>query len=88
LNVFGYDNPEAERLFEVLRTTTNEGAIRSATSRLQSAFLDDPPALFIAWQQRTRAVRRDFQFAQQSDRDPMFNIWQWTPAPRRPISTQ
>lgn len=89
LNVFGYENAEAERLFDVLRTTTNEGAVRSATRRLQSVFLDDPPALFLAWNERTRAVRRDFQVVQEPDRDPLLTLWRWTPAAgRSAVSTQ
>jgi len=82
LNVFGYENPEAERLFGVLRSTTNEAAIRSATRNLQRVLLDDPPALFLAWTQRSRAVRRDFQIVQEPGRDPVdpvFTIWRWAP---------
>ena len=88
-NVFGYENPEAERLFEILRTDTNEGAVRSATRRLQSVLLDDPPALFLAWNQRARAVSRTFETIQEPDRDPMLTLWQWRPAAERPVlSTQ
>jgi peptide/nickel transport system substrate-binding protein len=79
LNVFGYENPEAERLFEVLRTTINEGAVRSATSRLQSVLLEDPPALFLAWDQRARAVRREYNVPEDAGQDPMLTMWQWTP---------
>jgi peptide/nickel transport system substrate-binding protein len=81
-NVFGYENAEAERLFGILRTSTNEAAVRSATSNLQRVLLDDPPALFIAWQERSRAVRRDFQVVQEPDRDPVTTIWRWSAAVR------
>ena len=64
--MFGYENPEAERLFDVLRTSTNEAAVRSAVSRLQRVLLDDPPALFLAWNERTRAVSRDFQIVRRT----------------------
>ncbi|MBI4886194.1 MAG: ABC transporter substrate-binding protein [Acidobacteria bacterium] len=77
LHAFGYDNAEAARLFDVLRTSINEGAVRSAVSRLQRVLLEDPPALFLAWNQRARAVRRHFRVPT-SDRDPLFTIWQWT----------
>jgi len=80
LNVFGYENAEAERLFGVLKSTTNEAAIRSVTRNLQRVLLDDPPALFLAWNQRSRAVRRDFQVVQDPGRDPVdpvFTIWRW-----------
>ena len=89
LNVFGYENAEAERLFEVLRSTVNEGAVRSATSRLQGVLRDDPPALFLAWDQRARAVRREYNVAQEAGEDPMLTMWQWAPASgRRTNSTR
>ena len=87
-NMFGYENPEAERLFQVLRTSSNEAAVRSAVSRLQRVLLEDPPALFLAWNQRARAVNRRFR-VDASGRDPLFTIWQWTEnTDRRPVSTQ
>jgi ABC-type transport system substrate-binding protein len=88
LNIFGYENSEAAELFETLRTEANEGAVRSATRRLQAEFLEDPPALFIAWNERARVVRREFDIRAQRDRDPMLNMWQWTPATGNVVSTQ
>jgi peptide/nickel transport system substrate-binding protein len=81
LNFFGYENPEAERLFDVMRTSTNEIAIQSSFSRLQETLLDDPPALFLAWNERSRAVRRDFQIVQDplhDPADPIYSMWRWT----------
>lgn len=80
LNVFGYENPNAERLFQDISDATNEGAIRSATGRLQQVFMDDPPALFLLWNEGARAVRRDFQIVQDPGRDPLFSIARWTSA--------
>jgi peptide/nickel transport system substrate-binding protein len=77
-NVFGFENVEAERLFQQLRESSNETAVRSATNRLQRVFLDDPPALFLAWNARTRAIRREFQIAADPDRDPISKIERWT----------
>jgi peptide/nickel transport system substrate-binding protein len=84
LNVFGYENAEAERLFDVLRTSTNEIAIQSAFTRFQEVLLDDPPALFLAWNERSRAVRRGFEIVQDPVRDPadpVYTIWRWRPVP-------
>jgi peptide/nickel transport system substrate-binding protein len=88
LNVFGYDNPEAERLFQSLATSTNEAAIRSITGRLQRTLLEDPPALFLAWNERARAVRRDFRVYQEPGRDPLSTLWRWTPVDTRVPSAQ
>jgi peptide/nickel transport system substrate-binding protein len=76
-NVFGYTNAEVDRLFEVLRTTPNEAAVRSAVGRLQRVLLDDPPALFLAWNERARAIRREFVFPEEPGVDPVFSLWNW-----------
>ena len=78
LNVFGYENAESERLFQILRTSMNEAAVRSATRRLQRVLLDDPPALFLAWNSRARAVSRDFRVPSRPGRDPLQSIHEWT----------
>lgn len=82
LNVFGYENEQAERLFDVLRTSTNDVATQSAFTRLQQVFLDDPPALFLAWDERSRAIRRQFDVEQEigGPVDPVYTIWRWKPA--------
>lgn len=78
LNVFGYENAEANRLFEQLSQSTSDAATRTATHRLQQVMLDDPPALFIAWSQKIRAVSRKFNVVAEPDRDPLFTLWRWT----------
>lgn len=78
-NVFGYENVEAQRLFELLLSSRNEAAVRSATSKLQRVLYDDPPALFIAWSTRARAINRRFAIPV-TDRDPLVTIAQWTRA--------
>ncbi|OFW01059.1 MAG: hypothetical protein A3I61_13780 [Acidobacteria bacterium RIFCSPLOWO2_02_FULL_68_18] len=89
LHAFGYQNPEATRLFELLRASTNEAAIRSAVGRLQRVLLDDPPALFLAWNQRARAVSSRFRVPNEPGRDPLLTIRQWTENTDSPrVSTQ
>jgi hypothetical protein len=79
-NFFGYENDEAERLFNVVLGSANEVAVRSATSRLQRVFLEDPPALFLAWTQVSRAISRRFQVIDEDGRDPLYTIWRWRPS--------
>jgi peptide/nickel transport system substrate-binding protein len=87
MNVFGYENPEAERLFDTIRTTVNEAAVRSATGRLQRTLLEDPPALFLAWNQRARAIRRDLVIPE-DDGDPMRTIAQWKVRQQLQVASQ
>ena len=89
LNRFGYENSDAERLFGVLRTSMNEAAIRSATSRLQRVLFNDPPALFLVWNSRARAITRHFRVTDEPGRDPLLTIRQWTENSDRPaVSSQ
>ncbi len=76
-NVFGYENPHAEDLFEVLMRSSNEAAVRAATSKLQRALYEDPPALYVAWDTRTRAIHRRFVLPK-DERDPVWALWKWT----------
>jgi peptide/nickel transport system substrate-binding protein len=84
-NVFGYENSEADRLLESLFRATNEAATRSATAKLQRVMQDDPPALFVAWTTRTRAISKRFAFPGTS-RDPLVDISQWRLAEPRPVA--
>lgn len=74
---FAYENPETEALFDSLREATSEADVRSATRSLQEAFKRNPPAIFLAWNERARAVPGDFQISVERDTDPLPNLWQW-----------
>jgi peptide/nickel transport system substrate-binding protein len=78
LNVFGYRNAAADRWFEAVRAAPSDAEYRLAANQLQRTILEDPPALFLAWSERTRAVSRRFDVVVDSGRDPMFNFWRWT----------
>jgi ABC-type transport system substrate-binding protein len=86
-NIFGYEDEAAEQAFETLRTNTSEAATRSATRRLQRIFVDDPPALFLAWNERSRAVRAEFVIPPAEGRDPVWWLWRWTRRAGPPINT-
>ena len=85
-NVFGYENPEAERAFDVLRTSTNEAAVRSAMRRLQRVMIEDPPALFIAWNERARAIRREIIVPENQGQDLMWTLWSWSRGPSEAVA--
>jgi peptide/nickel transport system substrate-binding protein len=78
INVFGYENADAERQFQNLRSSLNEAAVRSSTQTLQQVLLQDPPALFLVWTQRIRAVNRKFDVVAEPDRDPLLTLVRWT----------
>lgn len=77
LNVFGYLNAEADRWLDRLRFATDETATRLAAGQLQRVLMEDPPALFIAWSERARAVGPRIDVPVGSDADPFLALPQW-----------
>jgi peptide/nickel transport system substrate-binding protein len=84
-NTFGYKNPAADQWFDALRHASTEAEYRAAAGQLQRVLKEDPPALFLVWQERTRAISRRFEVPVEPGRDPIRTVWQW--APREPRST-
>jgi peptide/nickel transport system substrate-binding protein len=78
-NLFGYANPSADRWFEAIRSANGDAEYRVASGQLQRAFLDDPPALFLAWSLRTRAISRRFNVPVERGQDPVATFWRWKP---------
>ncbi len=78
LNVFGYANDDVERLYAGLRSPVDEQTFRASVSGLQRAFRQDPPAIFLGWERRTRLVNRRFNVSADRGRDPLYSMWKWT----------
>jgi ABC-type transport system substrate-binding protein len=77
LRSFSYDNPRTEALFESLQTATSDTEVRSITRELQEALSENPPAIFLAWNERARTVRGDFDIEVEPGTDPLPRLWQW-----------
>lgn len=86
-NTFGYRDNLADRWFDALRHAATDAEYRAAAAQLQRVLLNDPPALFLAWQERTRAVSRRFDVPNEPGRDPIRTVWQWTPRAARDSRT-
>ncbi|HTM47456.1 MAG TPA: ABC transporter substrate-binding protein [Bryobacteraceae bacterium] len=85
-NYPGYQDEEVDQAFDRLRKATDDDATREAFHDLQARFLDDPPAIFLAFTETTRAVNRRFEPGVPPDTDPFKTISEWrlagTPGPR------
>ena len=68
-------------VFAWLRTAPSEDAFRTAAADVQKAFLDDPPAIFLAWPERARAVSKRFNVTTDPTRpDVLGTMRLWKPA--------
>jgi ABC-type transport system substrate-binding protein len=60
-NKSGYHNALVDQAFDRLRQASDDDATRGAFHDLQSEMLDDPPGVFLAFGETTRAVSRRFE---------------------------
>jgi peptide/nickel transport system substrate-binding protein len=67
----------ADGVLDRLRRAVTDEQTRAAVDDLQRVLYDDPPAVFLAWGQGTRAVRNDIQVPKDSAPDIMGSLWQW-----------
>jgi hypothetical protein len=63
-----------------LRGARSDDEYRAGVTAFQQAIVDDPPALFLAWGERARAVSRRFDVrAPEKGRDVLATLRLWRP---------
>jgi peptide/nickel transport system substrate-binding protein len=71
----GYD--AADEVLDRLRHATSDEQTRQATADLSRVLQSDPPAIFLAWQETTRAVSSRFDVGAHENRDVMSTVSRW-----------
>jgi peptide/nickel transport system substrate-binding protein len=76
-----FGNANIDAAFDRARNATTEDDYRKAAIGIQQAFVDDPPAIFLAWPIQARAVSNDFVVpTAESGRDVLSTLRLWRPA--------
>jgi ABC-type transport system substrate-binding protein len=71
----------ADAALESLQSAQTDGQVRDAITRVYQVLYDDPPAIFIAWPEVSRAVSTDFEVLAPLESDIMgTNLRLWRPA--------
>ena len=88
LNWAHFGTATSDAALDRVRNAQSEAAFRDAVAGLQQAFMDDPPAIFLAWSQRARAVSKRFDVVTEEGRDILGTLRLWKPPPdaRQPAS--
>jgi ABC-type transport system substrate-binding protein len=76
-NNWGYRNASLDRALEDLRRAPDDTQYRDAFRRVQLQSLDDPPAIFLALGQITRAVSKRFDVVAPPNTDILPSIPDW-----------
>ena len=75
-----FGNATVDAALDRARRAASEAVYRSAVLDLQKAFIDDPPAIFLAWTVRARAVSKRFDVPAEEGRDVLSTVRMWKPA--------
>ena len=87
-NVWGYRNPSLDQALDDLRRAADDTQYKSAFRRVQEQALNDPPAIFLALGQVTRAVSTRFEVVAPPNTDILPSIPDWQQPERVPRAAQ
>lgn len=85
-NYGGYASPVVDSALDSIRHALDDEAYRTGVAAFQRAILDDPPAIFLAWSERVRAISTKFDVSAEPGRDPLSTLRLWRPAGAAPAT--
>jgi hypothetical protein len=79
--VAGANSPAIDAALDRIRYAASDREYLDGVAAFQQAAVDDPPALFLSWIERARAVSKRFDVpAAEPGRDIMSNLRLWKPS--------
>ena len=72
-----YQNADVDRAFETMRGAASDPEYQGGVASYARAILADPPAVFLAWSERTRAVSTRYSVPVEPGRDVLSTLRQW-----------
>jgi len=79
-NPGGFGGPAIDAALDRIRHAPTERGYVQAVAEFQQTIVDDPPAIFLAWIERARAVSTRFRVpAPEPGRDILSTLYQWKP---------
>ena len=79
LNQGAFGSVPIDAALDRIRHATSDVEYRAAVYGFQQAILQDPPAIFLAWSERARAVSRRFDVPVEPGRDILTTLRLWRP---------
>jgi peptide/nickel transport system substrate-binding protein len=74
-----YSNTRVDAALDAIRHAPHDLAYKAGVSAFQRAIVDDPPAIFLVWRERARAVSARFHVPAKPD-DVLGSLHLWRPA--------
>lgn len=76
----GFKSAEVDEALDTIRRSSTDDEYKAGVAAFQRAIIDDPPAIFLAWSQRSRAVSTRFEVPADADGDIWSTLRMWRPA--------
>ena len=83
-----YSNARVDAALDGIRHATGDDSYRAGVAAFQRAMIDDPPAIFVVWRERARAVSTRFAVPAEPDTDVLRSIHRWRPVAAAPAGRQ
>lgn len=81
-NFWGYASPAVDASLDAMRDAADDAAFVRAVRQFEAAFLDDPPAVLLTWNEQVQAVSHRFATPPEAGgRDAMHLIDRWSVRP-------
>ena len=78
--VGGLGGPLLDAALDRVRHASSDDEYRTGVADVQRAVVQDPPAIFLAWSRRARAVSRRFEVPTEPNADVLATLRLWRPA--------
>jgi ABC-type transport system substrate-binding protein len=75
-----FSSPAVDAALDSIRHAPDDAAYKAGVAAFQRAIIDDPPAIFLAWSERARAVSTRFEVPVEPGRDVLSTLRLWRPA--------
>jgi peptide/nickel transport system substrate-binding protein len=76
---YGFSDPAVDAGLDRIRHAANDQEYSSGVAAFQKAIADDPPAIFLAWSNGSRAVTRRLDVQPEPGRDVLSSMRLWRP---------
>jgi peptide/nickel transport system substrate-binding protein len=74
-----YSNAKVDAALDAIKASRSDEEYRAGAAAFQEAMIDDPPAIFLAWSERARAVSTRFEVQSEPGRDVLSTMRLWRP---------
>jgi ABC-type transport system substrate-binding protein len=82
-----FASKQVDTALDAIRHATNDEEYKAGVAAFQRAIIDDPPAIFLAWSERARAVSARFEVPAEPGRDILSTLRLWRPVADKRVTS-